>query len=79
MDYDYMLPSDDMMKKMAEEYAKIKRIGIPQRAAAFAFDDMPQINQVQKVEQYVDMSPKKPKNSDEIYEDMSPKKLRQEN
>ncbi|MDD4839912.1 MAG: hypothetical protein PHE93_04505 [Clostridia bacterium] len=36
---DYLLPSDETMKRMAGEYAKIKRVCIPRRANAFEMED----------------------------------------
>lgn len=36
---DYLLPSDETMRRMANEYAKIKRIGVPQKTVAFSVEE----------------------------------------
>ncbi|HKL94363.1 MAG TPA: hypothetical protein VJZ69_03675 [Clostridia bacterium] len=36
---DYLLPSDEIMKRMASEYAKIRRIGVPQKTIAFSMEE----------------------------------------
>ncbi len=36
---DFMLPNDKTMKRMAKEYAKIKKVGVEPKAVAFSVDE----------------------------------------
>jgi len=65
---DFMLPSDETMKKMAKAYAKIKRVGAPQKACVFSVEGEeadiipPKKLKIKDMSENSDMSPKRPKN-----------------
>lgn len=66
---DFMLPSDETMKKMAKEYAKIKCVGAPPKACVFSVEEDEQADKIppkklkiKDLSESGDISPKRPKN-----------------
>lgn len=67
---DYILPNDDTMRKMANEYAKIKRIGVPQRISSFS-NDMPKTMPMKRLAKYLEET----KKQDVLYDEENIEKM----